>query len=339
VDSVVRAVALGIQDNDSQHIHTIELNYQVSGSLDDSFWAPVIGLNASYTYYPTYAQVLVDYNRTNFVPTFMVEANYEFENDWIDNASGRRQEYWSLLSGAAGQLYGNHYTSRFISGWQTYLATPGTIQFGYVKALFAPLRWYDLIPDQNHTAMTAGYGTFTSTGSINASNYATAARTADGALLMAYLPTTRTVTIDMTKLSTSSTAQWYDPSRGTYATITGSPFSNTGLKNFTPPGTNADGDSDWVLVLESATTVPLPFLINAMSVQGNNVLLTWTTVGGSTNVVQATNGSADGSYSNNFVDLSPQIIPAGTSATTTNYLDIGGATNIPSRYYRVRLAQ
>jgi len=38
-----------------------------------------------------YAQVLVDYNRTNFLPTFMAEANYEFENAWANNASGRRQ--------------------------------------------------------------------------------------------------------------------------------------------------------------------------------------------------------------------------------------------------------
>lgn len=337
VDPVVRAVALGIQDNDSGHIHTIELNYQVSGSLDNSSWAPIIALNATYSYYPTYAQVLVDYNRTNFLPIFMVEANYEFENEWVNNASGRRQEYWSLLSGATGQLYGNHYTSQFISGWKTHLDTPGAIQFGYVKTLFAPRRWYDLIPDQNHSVVTAGYGTFLSTGSVNGSDYATAARTADGALVMVYLPTRRTVTVDMSKLSAPATARWYDPSTGTYVAIAGSPFTNTGPRGFTPSGNNAAGDGDWVLVLESPTPVPLSFQINSMAWQGDDVLLTWTTVGGSTNVVQVTNGGAGGSYSNNFIDLSPSIIPTGASVTTTNYLDIGGATNTPSRYYRVRL--
>jgi len=69
-DTVATAVALGIKDNDSRHIHTIELNYLVSGSLDDPNWAPIVSLNASYTYYPTYAQVLKDYNRTDFQPVF-----------------------------------------------------------------------------------------------------------------------------------------------------------------------------------------------------------------------------------------------------------------------------
>lgn len=250
-DAVVQAVALGIQDNDSRHIHTIELNYQVSGSLDDSFWAPIISLNASYTYFPTYAQVLTDYNRPNFLPTFMVEANYEFENDWVNNASGRRQEYWSLLSGACGQLYGNKYTWQFLTDWQMHLDTAGSTQMGYVKALFASRRWYDLVPDQNHTLVTAGYGTFLSTGSVNASDYATAASTADGELAMVYLPTIRPVTVELSKLNGPVTAQWYDPSSGVYAAIPGSPFANVGSLDFTPTGNNADGDGDWVLVLEA----------------------------------------------------------------------------------------
>ena len=78
--AVVQAVALGIRDIEARHIHTVELNYTTSGSLDDSTWAPIIQLDAAYTYYATYAQVLKEYNRSNFKPTFMVEANYEFEH-------------------------------------------------------------------------------------------------------------------------------------------------------------------------------------------------------------------------------------------------------------------
>jgi len=249
VDPVVQQVALGIQNNDSRHIQTIELGYPVSGSLDDANWASIIQLNATYTYYPTYAQVLTDYNRANFLPTFMVEANYEFEHDWIGNSTLRRQEYWSLLSGACGQLYGNHYTWQFLSGWQTNLDTSGSTQVGYVKALFGSQRWYDLVPDQHHTLVTAGYGTFTSTGSVNDSDYATAAQTADGTLGMVYLPTLQTITVDLSQLSGPVTAQWYDPSSGVYAAIPGSPFANSGTQDFTPTGNNADGDGDWMLVL------------------------------------------------------------------------------------------
>src|SRR5262249_11241165 len=71
-DAVVRAVALGIRDTDDRHLHTVELDFLVSGSLDDPTWAALIELNASYTYYPTYAQVLTDYNRDNAIPTFLV---------------------------------------------------------------------------------------------------------------------------------------------------------------------------------------------------------------------------------------------------------------------------
>jgi hypothetical protein len=66
-DAVVRAVALGIRDNDVRHLHTTELNYLVSSSLDDPTWAPILGLNATYTYYPTYARLRQDYNRPNFL--------------------------------------------------------------------------------------------------------------------------------------------------------------------------------------------------------------------------------------------------------------------------------
>ena len=109
-DDLVQAVARGIRSMDANHIHTVELNYVTSGSLEDKSWAPLIELNAAYTYFPTYAQVLTEYNRQNFKPVFMVEANYEFENVGPDTDGGstqnlRRQEYWAMLSGAAGQLY------------------------------------------------------------------------------------------------------------------------------------------------------------------------------------------------------------------------------------------
>ena len=255
-DADVTAVADGIKAEDPNHIQTVELNYNVSSSLDDPNWAPIVSLNAAYTYYPTYAEVLHAYNQSASVPVFMVEANYEFENntgmDYGSPATLRRQEYWTMLSGAAGQLYGNHYTWTFLAGWQSYLDTPGVAQLQCMTALFAPRPWYNLVPDQSHTVVTAGYGTFSSTGSLGSNDYLTAARTPDGSLVMAYMPTIRTITVDMSNLSGSATAQWYDPSNGTYTAIAGSPFANTGTQQFTPPGNNSDGAGDWVLVLETS---------------------------------------------------------------------------------------
>ncbi len=254
-DAVVQAVALGIQDEDKRHLHTVELDYLVSGSLDDPGWAPIISVNATYTYYPPYAQVLKDYNRTNFLPVLMIESDYEFERE-ATPAILRRQEYWSNLSGAAGQLYGNGFTWPFKAGWKQKLDTPGAIQMAYVKALFEPRAWYNLVPDQDHKVVTDGYGTLDSTTTpgnryVMTSDYVTAARTPDGSLVMAYMPSLRPLTVNMSKLSGPARARWFDPSRGVYVPIEGSPFPNSRTHTFIPPGNNGDGDVDWVLSLEA----------------------------------------------------------------------------------------
>ena len=58
-------------------------------------------------------------------------------------------------------------------------------------------------------------------GSISTSTCVTAARTSDGSLVMAYLPTMRTITADMSKLSAIATARWYDPTNGQYVELNG----------------------------------------------------------------------------------------------------------------------
>jgi hypothetical protein len=249
VTAAVQAVAHGIQAADENHIHTVELNYETSGSLDDSSWRPIIGLDAAYTYYPTYAQVLKEYNRPDFLPTFLVEASYEFEHYYEGPQTLRRQEYWALLSGATGQLYGSRFIWPFSSGWHFLLDTVGVAHLTHVTKLFAGRRWWELVPDQKHSLVTAGYGTFATTGEPNANDYVTAARTPDGRLAIAYLPVLRPVTVNLRRLSGRVRAQWYDPTTGEFSTVLGSPFANSRLRTFAPPGKNRDGDGDWVLVL------------------------------------------------------------------------------------------
>lgn len=285
-DALVQAVASGIRSKDPNHIHTVELNFLTSGSLDDPTWAPLVELDAAYTYFPTYVQVLNEYNRPKFKPVLMVEANYEFEhNPDTDGGSTqnlRRQGYWTMLSGAAGYVYGSTHTCRLEKGWESKLDTPGVFELSYLKDLFLQRRWFDLIPDQTHIVVTDGYDSFaeyigrltayfgnrsersaivwrlfgyfkrfTGFGSIETNGYATSARTSDGSLVIAYLPTIRTVKVDMSKLAGRATARWFDPTNGTYIVIDGSPFPNAGIRRFTPPHSNRAGDGDWVLVLEA----------------------------------------------------------------------------------------
>ena len=79
------------------------------------------------------------------------------------------------------------------------------------------------------------------------------------------------------------------------------------------------------------------FQILSVGRQSNDVVITWKTGGGSTNVVQATGGDVSGNYATNFTDISGPIAIVGSGDTVTNYLDAGGATNVPPRYYRIRL--
>lgn len=265
-DAVITAVAWGIKDKDTNHLQTIELNYQASCSLDDANWAPIVGLNLAYTYYATYAEVLHGYNQAANIPVFMGEANFEYETNGVaDGAEDggsphilRMQEYWTMLSGATGQLYGNRYVWRFLPDWKSHLDSPGMVQLGYLMQLFGARKWYDLVPDQTHAFVTAGYGRFVSVPSLHrvaqrfaGNDYVTAALTPDGSLGMAYLPQGGTITVAMSKLPKGITARWFDPTANTFKAIAGPPLSDAGTRQFTSPGKNSAGDPDWVLVLEA----------------------------------------------------------------------------------------
>ena len=254
VDAVVLAVARGIQDTDHNHLQTVELNNPESGSLDDKRWRPYLSLDGAYTYHPTYARVLKEYNRRHHLPTFMIEANYEYEYSYAGPQTLRRQEYWTMLSGASGQFYGNKWTWQFLRGWQRHIDTSGVTQLGYVTKLFAGRPWYDLVPDQQHRVVTSGYGRFAAGGTVNNSQYVTAASTPDGRLAIAYLPDLTELTVDLSTLSGPVRAEWYDPSAGRYRPAARSLLPNKGKHRFVPPrrnheGTSAWGTVDWVLVL------------------------------------------------------------------------------------------
>jgi len=257
-DADVSAIAKGIASVDHNHLQTVELNYEVSSSLDDAAtWGSIIKLNLAYTYYPTYAEVLHAYNQTPTIPAFMGEANYEFEdNNGVNPPSPyvlRLQEYWTMTSGATGQIYGNHYTWDDGTNWadeQAHLDTVGVQQLQYLNALFDSLPWQNLVPDQSHTFVTAGYGTFSTTSPLAENNYVSAAIDPDGTTGVAYLPQASTITVDMAEMSGTVTARWYDPTTGQYTTI--GTFPNSGTQQFTSPGPHpSDGYDDWVLLLQS----------------------------------------------------------------------------------------
>lgn len=87
--------------------------------------------------------------------------------------------------------------------------------------------------------VTAGYGTErpflgkvlggNASGTM-ASNYVTAAVAPDGKFGGAYLPTTSTITVNMTEFSGPVSAKWVDPSTGHSTVVSGSPFASNGTQ-------------------------------------------------------------------------------------------------------------
>jgi hypothetical protein len=89
--------------------------------------------------------------------------------------------------------------------------------------------------------------------------------------------------------------------------------------------------------LRDAFTVAPKLKMKSIAREGNNIRLTWVTRGTHSNFVQVTTGTTTGSYTNNFTNITAAaIITVGSGDITTNYLDVGGATNKPSRFYRIR---
>jgi polygalacturonase len=104
---------------------------------------------------------------------------------------------------------------------------------------------------------------------------------------------------------------------------------------------DGDGQNNMAEFLAGTDPTNSASVLSIISVveSGADVRIAWKTAGGHTNIVQGMGGDANGGYTtNNFTDIpSSQTVVSGSGDTSTNYVDSGGATNNPSRYYRVRL--
>lgn len=274
-NNLVYQVMAGIAAADPTHLQTIELNYLSSFSNQDTgMVGPVLTMDAAYTYYETYDEVLNAYNSSPKLPVFMTEANYEYENDLgeLQGPTGvfvlREQEYWTMTSGASGQLYGNHYTWT-LSGpngdpnWWDYLDSPGALEIQYLVKFFNGVPWWKLVPDQHHYIVTAGYGDYDGGNvDLNVSNYVTTAWIPDGSLAVIYNPAGNALTVNLSAFSSPVQAYWYDPSNGVFSRIAGSPFPNSGSHVFSTAGPNHDGQSDWVLDLKAVAQPPKTLRLN-----------------------------------------------------------------------------
>jgi hypothetical protein len=257
-DALVRAVARGIKAEAPHQLQTLEL-WATASSLDNRPWARVLSLNGTYTYSSAYMQIEHSYNQNPVMPTFLMETHYEDECVGEPRDCGtapvlRRQEYWSMLSGGKGVWYGNFYFWTFNPAWESHFNTIGVAQIGIWKSFFTSLPWQELVPDGAHKVVVSGlgaYGTFQTP--VSKSEFSTAAVTPDGKVVVVYMPTARSITVNMAEIKAPASAKWFDPTDGSYSEAAAGRVVNKGEHTFTPPAHSHSGDGDWVLLLDASS--------------------------------------------------------------------------------------
>lgn len=260
-EGAIKAMVVGIRQYAPNQPHTCHPNSP--NSAVDVLPNDVVDLNLTYTYdpenkgagapqYHVYDRSLRDYNREPRKPFYLGESKYEGEGVSVQKI--RRQAYWSVLSGSTGHSYGNEVVCVNKPGWKDHLNDPGARQMRHVRDVFTSRNWANLVPDQYHKWVTKGYGTYYKGTDSGGDDYVTTAYTPDGKLLMAYLPEGGSLTVNLSKFNGDVKAQWFDPTNGSYTDA--GRFNNSGSVSISSPGSNGDGDRDWVLVMETGKGTP-----------------------------------------------------------------------------------
>ena len=131
---------------------------------------------------------------------------------------------------------------------------------------------------------------------------------------------------------------------GTYNWTGPNGFTSTDQNPLIPNATSAAAGTYSVTVTDtngctsaagSTTVLVMAPRITSITKLGSDILITWATIGGTTNAVQATIGTPD--YNTNFLNISDPLVVTGSGNTSTNYTDPGAVTNSPAKFYRIKL--
>ena len=203
------------------------------------------------------------------MPVVNGESRYEALNIFPSVTSkNTRQAFWAhmLNSGCAGHTYGangiwqvNKIHAPFGKSpggndwggipWDAAINLPASSQLAIAKEFFLALPWYalgnlEIKMDLKSKLMGLLFAPLARQTPI------AAAAISDGSLALYYLQNLNPVSIEMSFFYGSVSARWFDPTSGIETPAANKSLSNNGKCKFTPPNKNADGDCDWVLVLQ-----------------------------------------------------------------------------------------
>ena len=247
VQGKLRELVAGIRERDSVHLMSA---HDAPESQATSHWPNESWLTIDNIYtYDASTYTWASKAQKGGKPFYLAESTYENEHD-ASTQTLRAQAYFAVLGGAMGHIFGNcpmwHFdsTTAFCDqrGWRSQLDSPGSKSMQHLRALFSSRAWHDLVPDTDHNTLTSGFGKY------GATDYVAGALTVDRSTFIAYLPSARQITVDLSRLSGEQiSVTWFDPARGT----TQAQSSMTGRQTVTlsPPSARA---GDWVLILDDS---------------------------------------------------------------------------------------
>ena len=254
VKDKVLAMVKGIREKDSIHLFSA---HNQPESMAVTAWPSEhwLSVNNVYSYdSAVYINYRNAYTCKPVMPYFQIESAYENEHNSTPMEL-RSYAYWAVLSGAMGHVFGNcpiwHFGAapKWCSNtdWKSEMNNPGSVSMDFVQRLFRSRSWQTLIPDFENRLITAGYGKW------GTKDHVSVALTSDANTLIAYMPSKRSITVDMSRIHGSKAkCWWYNPSDGR-ATEIGN-YSTSGQATFTP-----DSDGDWVLVIDNVSSnLPAP---------------------------------------------------------------------------------
>ena len=247
-----RVLAREIQAAAPHHLHTVHNAHEFASARfhHEDAWLDV---NLGYTYGAAYLHILPEYQQSNPVrPVILGETGYEAEPNAIhllpDAKAGdlwtpfriRRNAWWAVTSGAMGYCAGTRLW-RWEPNWRETMQVRSIQETPNLLRGLSTISWWKLVPDAKHEFLTAGFGEW------KKADYATAELANDGSCAVVYVPSARTITVDLAKLKGPVMVQWFDPTTGQFTAVEGAAFAQLGKRESTPPQANSTGESDWVL--------------------------------------------------------------------------------------------
>lgn len=247
------SLALGLRDSGAPQCITAH-GGQTSG-VETFGDAPWLDLDTFYSYAVDMVPLLrIQDARRPRRPWVLIESTYEGEHDSRPDQI-RRQAWWAVLCGAAGQFFGNNPIWHFDGptlfphqlSWDQALNSIGAQDMTRLGTILLRYPWHRLVPEVGDDVVTEGRG---------AGKEALAmAMDAARSIALIYLPSTpsrtRELALNLGSFTGPVRASWINPAKDDPARVIGTIAAKRGSWKIRSPGDNGTGTSDWLLVLES----------------------------------------------------------------------------------------